>query len=173
AAAQRQQGALVTALLWLHPSIPNSETASGDKTKQPTAFDIIGLNSMHRHLLYVSTGMQMEIRTDLVDAHLYPFNRLLVQGVLESRPGKKSIKHDLVANVVRSQLWLGVPSTIVGSPLEDQAENINHLSQLDAEAFAKNELQVAHSGLKCNTYIAREDKYCSWVNSLQVKSLSG
>jgi translation initiation factor eIF-2B subunit gamma len=46
----------------------------------------------------------MEIRTDLVDAHLYPFNRLLVPGVLESKPGQKSIKHDLVANVVRSQL---------------------------------------------------------------------
>jgi hypothetical protein len=61
AAAQRQQGALVTALLWLHPSIPNSETASGDKTKQPTAFDIIGLNSMRRHLLYVSTGMQVSL----------------------------------------------------------------------------------------------------------------
>ncbi len=116
---------------------------------------------------------QVEIRTDLVDAHLYPFNRLLVQGVLESRPGQKSIKHDLVANVVRSQLWLGVPSTIVGSPLEDQAGNINHLSLLDAEAFAKNELQVAHSGLKCNTYIARKDRYCSRVNLLQVKSLSG
>jgi hypothetical protein len=61
AAAQRQQGALVTALLWLHPSIPNSETASGEKTKQPTAFDIIGLNSMHQHLLYVSTGMQVSL----------------------------------------------------------------------------------------------------------------
>jgi hypothetical protein len=115
----------------------------------------------------------MGIWTDLVDAHLYPFNRLLVQGVLESRPGQKSIKHDLVANVVRSQLWLGVPSTIVGSPLEEQAENINHLSLLDAEAFAKNELQVAHSGLKSNTHIARKDRYCSWINSLQVKSLSG
>ncbi len=51
----------MTALLWLHPSIPNSETASGDKTKQPTTFDIIGLNSMHRHLLYVSTGMQVSL----------------------------------------------------------------------------------------------------------------
>jgi translation initiation factor eIF-2B subunit gamma len=115
----------------------------------------------------------MEIRTDLVDAHLYPFNRLLVPGVLESKPGQKSIKHDLVANVVRSQLWLGMRSTIVGSPLEDQAENINHLSLLDAEAFAKSELQVAHSGLKCNTYITRKDRYCSQVNSLQVKSMSG
>jgi translation initiation factor eIF-2B subunit gamma len=111
----------------------------------------------------------MEIRTDLVDAHLYAFNRLLVQGVLESRPGQKSIKHDLVPYLVRSQLRLGVSSTIVGSPLEDQAENINHLSLLDAEAFAKSELQVAHSGLKCNTYITRKDRYCSQVNSLQVK----
>lgn len=110
---------------------------------------------------------QMEIRTDLVDAHLYAFNRLLVQGVLESRPGQKSIKHDLVPYLVRSQLRLGVSSTIVGSPLEDRAENVNHL--LDAEAFGKNRLQVAHSGLKCSTYIASKDRYCSRVNSLQVK----
>ncbi|CAK9883255.1 unnamed protein product [Sphagnum jensenii] len=182
AAAHRRQGALVTALLWPHPSTPNSETASGDKTKQPTTFDIIGLNSTHQHLLYVSTGMQsardfqvrssllravgqMEIRTDLVDAHLYAFNRLLVQGVLESRPGQKSIKHDLVPYLVRSQLGLGVSSTTVGSPLEDRVENVNHL--LDAEAFGKNRLQVAHSGLKCSTYIASKDRYCSRVNSLQ------
>jgi hypothetical protein len=61
AAAHRRQGALVTALLWPHPSTPNSETASGDKTKQPTTFDIIGLNSTHQHLLYVSTGMQVSL----------------------------------------------------------------------------------------------------------------
>lgn len=121
---------------------------------------------------------QMEIRTDLVDAHLYAFNRLLVQGVLESRPGIKSIKQDLVPYLVRSQLRLGVPVTAIGSPVEDKDDSLHHPSLPDAQTFAK-QLRAAQGGhhvgaspLKCCTYIASKGKYCSRVNSLQVRHFS-
>lgn len=117
----------------------------------------------------------MEIRTDLVDAHLYAFNRLLVQGVLELRPTIKSIKQDLVPYLVRSQLRLGVPSTAVGSPVEDK--DTQHQPSLpDTEVFAQllRSSQSGHrimaSPLKCCTYIASKGKFCVRVNSLQVRS---
>ena len=117
----------------------------------------------------------MEIRTDLVDAHLYAFNRLIVQGVLASRPTIKSIKQDLVPYLVRSQLRLGVPSTTVGSPVEDKEDSHHQPSLPDTEAFAQllqssqSVNRVPSSPLKCCTYMANQGKFCVRVNSLQVR----
>lgn len=116
----------------------------------------------------------MEIRTDLVDAHLYAFNRLIVQGVLESRPTIKNIKQDLVPYLVRSQLRLGVPSTALGSPAEDKEDTHHQPSLPDTEVFAQllrssqSVNRVPISRLKCCTYIASKGKFCVRVNSLQV-----
>lgn len=117
---------------------------------------------------------QMEIRTDLVDAHLYAFNRLLVEGVLESKPTIKSIKQDLVPYLVRCQLRLGVPLTSVGSSVEDKDDGHHNSSFPDTETFVQ-QLRDAQGGhrvnapqLKCCTYIANQGKFCVRVNSLQV-----
>lgn len=137
----------------------------------------VGLGQIERDLrvrrsLLRAVG-NMEIRTDLVDAHLYAFNRLLVQGVLESRPTIKSIKQDLVPYLVRSQLRLGVPSTALGSPSEEKDPPAPAFAP-DTEVFAQL-LRSSHSGhrntgssLKCCTYIASKGKFCVRVNSLQV-----
>jgi translation initiation factor eIF-2B subunit gamma len=116
----------------------------------------------------------MEIRTDLVDAHLYAFNRLIVQGVLESRPTIKSIKQDLVPYLVRSQLRLGVASTAVGSPVEDKEDTHHQPSLPESEVFSQllrssqSVNRAPASPLKCCTYIASNGKFCVRVNSLQV-----
>lgn len=189
AATHRRQGALVTALLCNRLSLGSLEPAGGEKIKQQPPSDIIGLDSSQEHLLYVAPGAEierdlrvrrsllravgnMEIRTDLVDAHLYAFNRLLVQGVLESRPTIKSIKQDLVPYLVRSQLRLGVPSTALGSPSEEKDPQ-NQPSLPDTEVFTQllRSSQSGHrntcSSLKCCTYIASKGKFCVRVNSLQ------
>lgn len=116
----------------------------------------------------------MEIRTDLVDAHLYAFNRLIVQGVLESRPTIKSIKQDLVPYLVRSQLRLGIASTAVGSPVEDKEDTHHQPSLPESEVFSQllrssqSVNRAPASPLKCCTYIASNGKFCVRVNSLQV-----
>ncbi|KAG0576992.1 hypothetical protein M758_5G105800 [Ceratodon purpureus] len=189
AAAHRRQGALVTALLCNRASLGSSEPGS-EKIKREPVSDIIGLDSTQQHLLYVSPGPEierdlrvrrsllravgsMEIRTDLVDAHMYAFNRLIVQGVLESRPTIKSIKQDLVPYLVRSQLRLGVNSTAVGSPVEDKEDTHHHPSLPDTEVFyqllrsSQSVNRVPASPLKCCTYIASKGKFCVRVNSLQ------
>ncbi|XP_024398106.1 uncharacterized protein [Physcomitrium patens] len=190
AATHRRQGALITALLCNRALLGSSEPGS-EKIKLQPVSDIIGLDSTQQHLLYVAPGAEierdlrvrrsllravgnMEIRTDLVDAHLYAFNRLLVQGVLESRPTIKSIKQDLVPYLVRTQLRLGVPSTTVGSPAEDK-DNQHPPSLPDTEVFAQllrssqcqHRATASSSPLKCCTYIASKGKFCVRVNSLQ------
>ncbi|PTQ38536.1 hypothetical protein MARPO_0050s0012 [Marchantia polymorpha] len=115
-AAHRRQDAVVTALLCGRPKLNSSEGSTGSSSKDTTKLpvsDVIGLDSTHQHLLFLASSGQvekelrmkrsllraagnMEIRTDLVDAHLYAFKRVVVQEILDSRPGIKCIKRDLV-----------------------------------------------------------------------------
>lgn len=70
AAAHRRQEALLTALLCARAS--DSEPGSVDKTKQPSACDIIGLDSTEKYLLYVTTGTQVSV--PLRHVGLYEFS---------------------------------------------------------------------------------------------------
>ncbi|WVZ21118.1 hypothetical protein V8G54_008440 [Vigna mungo] len=51
---------------------------------------------------------QIEIRADLMDAHLYAFKRSVLQEVLDQKSAFHSLKHDVLPYLVRSQLGLRV-----------------------------------------------------------------
>lgn len=191
AAAHSRQGAVVTALLCRRPTSGASEGGTGpagkDKSKQPAPLDVIGLGPSDQSLLYLASGSQvlkevriarlllraagqMEIRTDLVDAHLYAFNRACVQDVLEARPGIRSIKQDLVPYLVRSQLRPKLATT-AASGLEEDLESMRLADDRGAAHDALlQRLEAANRTrpvFKCRAYLASKDKYCARLNSIQ------
>ncbi|BBN08773.1 translation initiation factor eIF-2B subunit gamma [Marchantia polymorpha subsp. ruderalis] len=197
AAAHRRQDAVVTALLCGRPKLNSSEGSTGgsskDKTKLPVS-DVIGLDSTHQHLLFLASSGQvekelrmrrsllrvagnMEIRTDLVDAHLYAFKRVVVQEVLDSRPGIKCIKRDLVPFLIRSQLRLGsspVTASVSeegsdqprGGSLENGVAAVSSLTD-EVSTLLQRVCSIKPSPLKCCAYVASPGKFCARVNSLQ------
>lgn len=200
AATHRRQEATVTALLCTPPAAGPSEGGSSaggkDKTKRPGLCNIIGLDSSRQFLLFVDSGGQaekelriqrsilsaagqMEIRSDLVDAHLYAFRRTVLLDVLDRRPEIRSIKHDLVPYLVRSQLRY---------ELSPNSEVQTKETRNGGPAFQKNgswQQQIpgtlgfplqhsmdisgrrAANVLKCCAYIASKNKYCARLNSIQ------
>ncbi|XP_058107378.1 uncharacterized protein LOC131250961 isoform X5 [Magnolia sinica] len=124
AAAHRRHDAVVTALLCAAPVSGPLETGSSggkDKAKKMTRYNIIGLDPTRQFLLFVATGAEvekdlriqrsmlrsvgkMEIRSDLMDAHLYAFKRAVLQEVLDQHGTFHSIRQDVVPYLVRSQL---------------------------------------------------------------------
>ncbi|KAF4378472.1 hypothetical protein G4B88_027532, partial [Cannabis sativa] len=151
AAAHRRNDAVVTAMLCSTPiSGPLDSTSSGgkDKAKKPGRVNLIGLDPTKQFLLYIATGAelekdiriqksilravgQMEIQSDLMDAHLYAFKRSVLQEVLDQKETFHSLKRDVLPYLVRSQLrsevWLnGVPQ-----PEENGNEKVgSHNNQL-------------------------------------------
>ncbi|KAL2631310.1 hypothetical protein R1flu_015996 [Riccia fluitans] len=197
AALHRRKDAVVTALVCGLPNLKSSEGSTGasskDKTKQPVS-DIIGLDYSQEHLLFLASSGQvekelrmrralvrlagnMEIRTDLVDAHLYAFKRIVVQEVLDSRPGIKCIKRDLVPYLIRSQLTLGstpVPASVSdgGSdpPRAGSVENgapAVSISGDEVSSLLQRVCSIDSSLFKCCAYVASPGKYCARVDSLQ------
>ncbi|CAM6098200.1 unnamed protein product [Calypogeia fissa] len=198
AATHRRQGAVMTSLLYHRPNVSSSDVTTSspakDKLKQPTS-DIIGLDSTHQYLLFLaSRGQvekdlkirrsllqavgQMEVHTDLIDAQLYAFNTKLVQEVLETRPGIKSIKHDLVPYLIRSQLRPGsgsIPPAAVSS--DESSDNLPGVLVGDRAPQSPNPADevanllrrvcsVSPPPLKCCAYIASQANYCARVSSL-------
>ncbi|XP_044430090.1 translation initiation factor eIF-2B subunit gamma isoform X3 [Triticum aestivum] len=153
AATHRRNGAAVTALLCSVPvSGPSDAASSGgkDKAKKPCRLNIVGLDITRQFLLHVVSGTdvekdvrvykrkiravgQMEIRSDLMDAHLYAFNRFFyfllnvsypislqavlaqqsfdtvdhrttLQDVLEQKETYRSIRLEVLPYLVKSQL---------------------------------------------------------------------
>ncbi|XP_066386686.1 uncharacterized protein [Miscanthus floridulus] len=124
AATHRRNGAAVTALLCSVPVSGPSDTASSsgkDKAKKPNRLNIVGLDRSKQFLLHIVSGTdvekdvqvhkrkiqavgQMEIRSDLMDAHLYAFKRTILQDVLEQKEAYRSIRLEVLPYLVRSQL---------------------------------------------------------------------
>ncbi|KAL3689175.1 hypothetical protein R1sor_015484 [Riccia sorocarpa] len=198
AALHRRKDAAVTALLCGRPNLKSSEGSTGasskDKTKQPVS-DIIGLDSSQEHLLFLASSGNvgkelkvrrsllriagnMEIRTDLVDAHLYAFKRVIVQEVLDSRPGIKCIKRDLVPYLIRWQLGLGAtpaPASAVSDEGSDppRAGSVENgapavsISGDEVSSLLQRVCSIDPSPFKCCAYVASPGKYCARVNTLQ------
>ncbi|ERM99089.1 translation initiation factor eIF-2B subunit gamma [Amborella trichopoda] len=205
AAAHRRQDATMTALLCVPPVSGPSESGSAggkDKAKKPGPQNIIGLDSSKQFLLFVASGAevekdvriqrsilraagQMEIRADLMDAHLYAFNRTVLLEVLNEKPTFQSIKLDVVPYLVRSQLKSEALSS--GEPLKEEGWNENGTTQnnqsyiseqhvisthgfLQQRLFGSNGLIGAPKMRKCCAYIAPKHKYCARLNSIQAFS---
>ncbi|KAK8336530.1 hypothetical protein V6Z11_A09G130000 [Gossypium hirsutum] len=122
AATHRRHDAVVTATLCSVPISGSSELGSSggkDKTKKPGRYNIIGLDPRKRFLVHIATEIekdtrlqkhllhavgQMEIRSDLMDAHMYAFKRSVLQEVLDRKDTFQSLKQDVVPYLVQSQL---------------------------------------------------------------------
>ncbi|KAK8950214.1 hypothetical protein KSP40_PGU009764 [Platanthera guangdongensis] len=179
AATHRRLGAVVTALFCNTPVSGPSDTGSSvkDKGRKPPRVNIVGLDQTRQYLLHVAAGAevdkdikiqksllrhkgQMEIRADLMDAHMYAIQRKILQEVLDKKEMFHSIKHDVFPYLVRTQLK---------SEVLDHEEPRNGLN---GEAYSPNKLDPRIAILnnkthKCCAYIANKSKYCSRLNSVQ------
>ncbi|GAB2230798.1 hypothetical protein Droror1_Dr00015090 [Drosera rotundifolia] len=204
ASVHRRHDAAVTAMLCsTSVSAPADSGSSGgkDKVKKPSRCNFIGLDPTKQFLLHIAAGTevekdirfqksilravgQVEIRADLMDAHLYVFKRSVLMDVLEQKGSFQSLQQDVLPYLVRTQLRSEVLAN-TSSPAE---ENGNHklssqknqvmLSQLLAKTStssfhdhhvigsdeSKHALKRTH---KCCVYIAAKSKYCARLNSIQ------
>ncbi|PNT56917.1 hypothetical protein POPTR_001G271800v4 [Populus trichocarpa] len=205
AAAHRKHNAVVTTMLCPAPvSGPTESGSSGgkDKIKKPRRYNIIGLDPSKQFLLHIATGAevekeiriqksilravgQMEIRADLMDAHMYAFKRSVLQEVLDEKDEFQSLKEDVLPYLVRSQLksellFNGVPQAEEsGNEKVGSQNNQAVVSQIMANASTPSfhELSSGNSGSthvrrihKCCAYIASESRYCQRLNSIQAFS---
>lgn len=208
AAAHRRHDAAVTAMLCSVPvsGTPDSGSSGGkDKTKKPGRFNIVGLDLTEQFLLYIAAGVdvekdirvqksilravgKMEIRADLMDAHLYAFKRSVLQEVLNQKQTFRSLRQDvlpyLVKSQLRSEILLNGGQAEENGNEKDAFSNKNNkvmLSQLLANAstpsfhelyalgpngFAPSERKTH----KCCVYIATKNTYCARLNSIQAFS---
>ncbi|KAH0907064.1 hypothetical protein HID58_038891 [Brassica napus] len=200
AATHTRHDAAVTAMLCAEPvSGPAESGGAGgkDKIKKPACYDIIGLDSSKQFLLYIATGVEvkrdtrlkksilcaagkMEIRSDLVDSHIYAFKRSVLQEVLEQKPTFRCLKQDVLPYLVRTQLRSDVFSDEKAVEENGSGHGKNNMqnndgvsSQILSNAFLPSFHKVYESGLdirkthKCCVYIADESKYCVRLNSIQ------
>ncbi|KAL9272831.1 Translation initiation factor eIF2B subunit gamma-like protein [Drosera capensis] len=204
ASVHRRHDAAVTAMLCSTPvSAPADSGSSGgkDKVKKPSRCNVIGLDPTKQFLLHIAAGTevekdirfqksilravgQVEIRADLMDAHLYVFKRSVLMDLLEQKGSFQSLQQDVLPYLVRTQLR----SEVLANTTSPAEENGNHklssqknqvmLSQLLANAStpsfhghhvigsdeSKHAPKRTH---KCCVYIAAKSKYCARLNSIQ------
>ncbi|XP_027346273.1 translation initiation factor eIF-2B subunit gamma isoform X1 [Abrus precatorius] len=205
AATHRRHDAVVTAMLCSAPvSGPSESVSSGgkDKTKKPGRYDLIGLDPTKQFLVHIATGAevekdlrihksmlpavgQIEIRADLMDAHLYAFKRSVLQEVLDQKGTFHSLKHDVLPYLVRSQLKSEVLLNGMPQAEENGTEKVISQSnqQMLSQILANASLPTFHlrhalgcygSSVrrthKCCVYIAGSSKYCTRLNSIQAYS---
>ncbi|GLT81805.1 hypothetical protein SLE2022_002370 [Rubroshorea leprosula] len=201
-ASHRRHGAAVTAVLCSAPVSGALESGSGggkDKIKKPGRYDIIGLDTTKQFLLCIATGGeiekdtriqktiprglgQVEIRSDLMDAHMYAFKRSVLQEVLDQKDTFQSLKKDVLPYLVQSQLK---SEALKYAPLVEENGNqkINTqnnqatLSRIIANASTRSFYELYELGsngsapiwkkIKCCAYIASNSKYCVRLNSIQ------
>ncbi|XP_078445373.1 transferases/nucleotidyltransferase [Wolffia australiana] len=196
AATHRRHNAVVTALLCSSPVSGPSDAVSGgkDKAKKHSRHNIVGLDSTRKFLLHVASGPeiekdirvhksmiravgQMELRVDLMDAHLYAFKRSVLQEVLEQKSSFDSIQRDVLPYLVRSQLRSEVLAR--GADQEEDGgsgnTSVDNISSWVSEHLPSS-LSNFHDQLpssntprthKCCAYIASKNKYCARLNSIQ------
>ncbi|OIW00498.1 hypothetical protein TanjilG_24228 [Lupinus angustifolius] len=206
AATHRRHDAVVTAMLCSAPvSGPSESGSSGgkDKTKKPGRYDLIGLDPTKQFLVHIATGTevgkdlrvqksilravgQIEIRADLMDAHLYAFKRSVLQEVLDQKAMFNSLKHDVLPYLVRCQLKAEV--LLKGIPQAEDNGNEKVISQSNQQmvsqilanaseptfhlryALGLNGCPSVRRTHKCSVYIAGSNKYCTRLNSIQAYS---
>ncbi|XP_047341196.1 translation initiation factor eIF-2B subunit gamma [Impatiens glandulifera] len=204
AAIHRRHDAAVTSMLCLSPVTGPSESGSSsgkDKAKKPGRNNIIGLDPTKQFLLHIAAGSevekdirvqksilravgQMEIRSDLMDAHLYAFKRSVLQEVLDQKENFHSLKQDVLPYLVRSQLRSdlflngALPAEENGNEKAASQNNKVLLSQLVANASTPSfhdlhflgsntaAASISRKTHKCCVYIAK-NKYCARLNSTQ------
>ncbi|KAG5517723.1 hypothetical protein RHGRI_038190 [Rhododendron griersonianum] len=206
AAAHRRHDAVVTAMLCSAPvSGPSDSASSGgkDKAKKPGRYNIIGLDPTRQFMLFIAAGAevekdvrvqksilravgQMEIRADLMDAHLYAFKRSVLQDILDQKENFHSLRQDVLPFLVRSQLRseLSLDGAQAEENGNDKAASLDNkvmLSQLMANASSQSFHEHGAMGPngfvpfprkthKCCVYIASKSKYCARLNSIQAFS---
>lgn len=212
AAAHRRHDAVVTAMLCSAPvSGPSESGPSGakDKAKKPGRYNIIGLDPTKQFLLFIVAGAevekdfrvqksllravgQMEIRADLMDSHMYAFQRSALLEILDKKEMFQSLRRDVLPYLVRSQLRseLGVDGAQTeengngngnGNGKVASLDNNVMLSQLLANASSPSfhelctstpngSALVPRKTHKCCVYIAGKSKYCARLNSIQAFS---
>ncbi|MFQ6631681.1 hypothetical protein Gotur_009009 [Gossypium turneri] len=203
AATHRRHDAVVTATLCCVPISGSSESGSSggkDKTKKPGRYNIIGLDPRKQFLLHIATGAeiekdtrlqkhllhavgQMEIRSDLMDAHMYAFKRSVLQEVLDRKDTFQSLKQDVVPYLVRSQLKSEAVLSGIRQAEEDGNEKVSFpnnqvmVSQILANASTPSFHELysmdpdgsaqTRKTHKCCAYIASSSSYCVRLNSIQ------
>ncbi|GLU18957.1 hypothetical protein SLE2022_352310 [Rubroshorea leprosula] len=203
AAAHRRHSAVVTAMLCSAPvsgPLESGSVGGKDKIKKPGRYDIIGLDPTKQFLLYIATGGEIEkgtriqksilrpaglveIRSDLMDAHMYAFKRSVLQDVLDRKDAFQSLKQDVLPYLVRSQLQSeALPK---GAPLVEENGNEKVSTQNnqamvsrilanastpsfhESYALGPNGSPSVRRTHKCGAYIASNSKYCVRLNSIQ------
>ncbi|XP_071724543.1 translation initiation factor eIF2B subunit gamma-like [Rutidosis leptorrhynchoides] len=203
AATHRRNDAVVTAMFCTPPVTGHSETGSSagkEKSKKSLHYNIIGLDPTKQFLLHIAAGAevekdtriqksilravgQMEIRADLMDAHMYAFKRSALQDVLDLKNKFVSLRQDVLPYLVRSQLKSEILSNGATQPEENGNENVNSqkiqpfLSRVLANASKPTFHELYNSGAngsgsikkthKCCVYVAHGSKYCVRLNSIQ------
>lgn len=202
AATHRRHDAVVTAMLCSVPvSGPLESGSSGgkDKAKKPGRYNIIGLDPGKQFLLHIATGAeiekdtrlqkrilravgQMEIRSDLMDAHMYAFKRSVLQDVLDLKTTFESLKQDVLPYLVRSQLksealFNGIPQEENGNEKVSSLNNQVFVSRILANASTPSFHELGsvdpdgsaatRKTHKCCAYIANSSSYCMRLNSIQ------
>ncbi|KAJ8466113.1 hypothetical protein OPV22_028665 [Ensete ventricosum] len=204
AATHRRHSAVVTALLCPAPvSGPSDTGTSGgkEKAKKPVCCNIVGLDPTRQYLLHMATGAevekdirvqksilravgQIEIRADLMDAHMYAFKRSVLQDILDQKDKFHSIKQDILPYLIRTQLNSevsdnGVVKSESGMDNISSQNDLRWLSQhreiapsafQEPHAFSLKSLPDARRTHKCCVYISSESKYCARLNSIQAYS---
>ncbi|XP_057955553.1 uncharacterized protein LOC131149267 [Malania oleifera] len=206
AAAHRRHDAAVTTMLCSTPISGSSESGSSggkDKARKPGRCNVIGLDPTKQFLLYFATGVEvekdirvqksilravgrMELRADLMDAHLYAFKRSVLQEVLDRKDAFQSLKQDVLPYLVRSQLRSEV--LLNGTSQAEENGNEKVASQNNQLMLSKilgnsctpsfhelyklgsNGSAPARQTHKCCVYIASNNKYCARLNSIQAFS---
>ncbi|KAF3455260.1 hypothetical protein FNV43_RR05708 [Rhamnella rubrinervis] len=185
AAAHRRHDAVVTAMLCSAPVSGPSESGSSsgkDKSKKYGRYNIIGLDPTKQFLLYIATGGelekdvriqksilravgQMEIQSDLMDAHLYAFKRSVLQEVLDQKETFQSLKQDVLPYLVRSQL------VSLMRFLHDSSQVLSQtLANASTPSFHQQYSAPVRRTHKCCVYIANNRNYCARLNSIQAFS---
>ncbi|KAH6814276.1 transferases/nucleotidyltransferase [Perilla frutescens var. frutescens] len=203
AATHRRHDAVVTAMLCPVPVSGLSDSGSSgakDKSKKTSRYNIVSLDPTKQFLLHIAAGAEvdkdiraqksilravgmMEIRSDLMDAHMYAFKRSVLQDVLNQKETFQSLRRDVLPYLVRSQLRSEILSNGVQSDENSNGQNAPQnskilLSQLLANSSTPNFHEIYALGLagsaspmrkthKCCVYIANKSKYCARVNSIQ------
>ncbi|KAL0285300.1 UNVERIFIED_CONTAM: Translation initiation factor eIF-2B subunit gamma [Sesamum calycinum] len=197
AAAHRRHDAVVTAMLCSVPvSGPSDSGSSGakDKAKKAGRYNIVGLDPTKQFLLHIAAGAevdkdirvqksilravgQMEIRADLMDAHMYAFKRKKTFQSL-----RREVLPYLVRTQLRSELLLNGAQSEENGNGKDALQNSKILlSQLLANASTPSFHEIYALGPagsaptlrkthKCCVYIANKSKYCARLNSIQAFS---
>ncbi|KAL0370998.1 UNVERIFIED_CONTAM: Translation initiation factor eIF-2B subunit gamma [Sesamum angustifolium] len=177
AAAHRRHDAVVTAMLCSVPvSGPSDSGSSGSEVDK----DIRVQKSILR-----AVG-QMEIRADLMDAHMYAFKRSVLQDVLNQKETFQSLRREVLPYLVRTQLRSelllnGAQSEENGNGKDALQNSKILLSQLLANASTPSFHEIYALGPagsaptlrkthKCCVYIANKSKYCARLNSIQAFS---